>query len=107
MTNFNVDKPSLSELPPSFKPKKKVKFYKPSIKDLIEKTKSLPFWKEEYYLADLNRVCEMEELISEWYDIDLRSTQKRMETLETFGFKDLLNKDDDFQYIINQFNQGE
>ena len=45
----------------------------------------------------------MEELISEWYDLDLSSSQKRIETLQTFGFNDIADKDDDFQYIIKQF----
>ena len=35
LINFKIDKPIITEIPPSFKPKKKIKFYKPSIEDLI------------------------------------------------------------------------
>lgn len=65
--------PIISELPPSFKPKEQQKYYKPNLQDLMYKTKQLHFWKEDYYQADLNRVCEMEELVNEWYDLDLQS----------------------------------
>lgn len=42
----------------------------------------------------------MEELISEWYDLDLINSNKRISTLQTFGFSDLAYKEDDFCYII-------
>jgi len=66
------------------------------LKDLQEQ-----FGNEGYYQADLNRVCEMEELAIEWYDLDLTNENKRKSTLETFGFCELVDNDDDFIYIIN------
>ena len=48
-------------------------------KDLIKlTTKELPFWKKVYYKSDLNRVCEMEEMIHEWYDLSLISSSCRI-----------------------------
>jgi len=43
----------------------------------------------------------MEELAIEWYDLDLTNENKRKSTLETFGFCELVDNDDDFIYIIN------
>ena len=43
----------------------------------------------------------MEEHVMEWYDLHLSDPLKRMKTLSTFGFQDLLNNDDDFKFIID------
>jgi len=36
---------------------------------------------QDYYSADLNRVCEAEELVTEWFPVDLKNAQRRQNTL--------------------------
>jgi hypothetical protein len=89
--------------PPEFKSVRKSTYKNPSIYDILFETKSLRFYKEDYFNADLNRVCEMEELVSEWYDLSIRSAAEREDTLKSFGFLDLCNHRDDFDTIIGHF----
>ena len=65
------------------------------------------FYKQNYYTADLDRVCELEELVNEWFelDVDIRADESRNQTLLTFGFQDLAFHDEDFQYMISHFTK--
>lgn len=60
--------------------------------------KTLKFYKQNYYTVDLNRICEVEEYVNEWFDLDVNylANQNRNDTLLTFGFTDLAFHDDDF-----------
>jgi hypothetical protein len=39
--------------------------------------RKMPFFNKDYYKADLNRICEAEEIVSEWYPIDIYDQQAR------------------------------
>ena len=63
----------------------------------------MPFFKKDYYKADLNRICEAEEIVSEWYPIDIYDQQARDQMLTQHGFTDLLDHHQDWKFIANQF----
>ena len=82
-------------------------YEKPNLDNILnnEFGRKLPFYHREYYSADLNRVCEVEELVTEWYNLDIspHNHKGRNKTLLTFGYTDLAFHDDDFSYIIDSF----
>lgn len=65
-------------------------------------TKWTKFYHEDYYTVDLLRVCELEETITEWYDLPLGGIDA---ALENYGFRDLLNHHEDFEYILTSFQE--
>lgn len=64
----------------------------------------MPFYKKEYYHADLSRVCDFEELIIEWCHLkDLKNEVQRDKILLQNGYDDLIDHNDDFMFIANSF----
>ena len=63
-------------------------------------TKWTKFYKQDYYSIDLLRVCDLEETITEWYDLPLNGIDA---ALANYGFSDLLNHHEDFEYILTSF----
>ena len=59
---------------------------KPNIHDLLFNTKKLEFWTREYHQIDLKIVCDLEEIMSEWYDLFLDNQESRNQTLMVQGF---------------------
>lgn len=43
----------------------------PQIDFVLNNMRKMPFFAKDYYKADLNRICDAEELVSEWYPIDI------------------------------------
>ena len=69
--------------------------------DILYNTKQLKFYKEDYFRVDLNRVSEIEELITEWYELSMTDSNDREETLKSYGFLDLCGHKDDFETIVD------
>lgn len=66
----------------------------------------MPFYKKDYYHADLNRVCDFEELIIEWCQLkDISNTEQTDKILQQNGYEDLLDHSDDFQFIAQTFHE--
>lgn len=64
----------------------------------------MPFYKKDYYHADLSRVCDFEELIIDWCHLkDLRNGAKIDEALALYGCDDLVDHHDDFLFLANTF----
>ncbi len=63
----------------------------------------MPFFGKDYYKADLNRVCDAEEIVSEWYSLDIYNPKARDQMLTQHGFTDLLKYQQDWRFIANQF----
>lgn len=66
----------------------------------------MPFYKKDYYHADLSRVCDFEELIIEWCHLkDLRNASSIDQALALCGCDDLVDHHDDFLFLANSFNE--
>ena len=63
-------------------------------------TKNTSFYHQDYYSIDLLRTCDLEEVVTEWYDLDPSNVDK---ALENYGFLDLLGHHEDFQYVFTSF----
>ena len=63
----------------------------------------MPFYKKDYYHADLCRVCDFEELIIDWYPLNITDDISRERVLLMNGFDDLLDHSNDFHFIANSF----
>jgi len=57
-----------------------------------ELAKSWHFYSQPYYRHDLDRVCEAEEVVNEWFDLpaEIEARQGRHEVLVTYGFPDMV-----------------
>lgn len=54
----------------------KSKYVQPNLEYILQNFKNMPFYKKDYYHADLSRVCDFEELIIEWCDLkDINNKQ--------------------------------
>lgn len=58
--------------------------------------RKMPFFNKDYYKADLNRICDAEEIVSEWYSFDIEDGAARDQVLYQHGFMDLLGHTEDF-----------
>jgi hypothetical protein len=47
----------------------------------------------------LLRICDIEEIVQEWYELNLSDKEERENTLKNHGFLDLINHDADFDFI--------
>ena len=98
----------LAAKPVEFKYNEVTAYEKPNLDNILSNklARKQPFYKKEYYAADLNRICEVEEMVTEWYDLDIQAKnhEQRDNTLITFGYHELAGHDDDFTYIIESFN---
>ena len=53
------------------------------------------------------RICDIEEIVQEWYEINLNEKEEREFTLKNHGFLDLINHDDDFDFIQRSFSSSQ
>ena len=51
------------------------------------------------YLSQILLAASLEEIVQEWYEINLNDKEEREFTLKNHGFLDLINHDDDFDFI--------
>ena len=99
--------PALNPIPAAYSHFLQSRFEKPDMLLLMknELAKKWNFYKQDYYRHNLSRVCEMEELIQEWFDLstDPRQVESRVLTLETYGFRDMIDQEPEFRIIISMF----
>ena len=70
-------------------------YQKPNLALLLknELAKTWDFYNQAYYRHDLRRICEIEELVSEWFPLPINSEEERVDMLATYGFPDLLDQE--------------
>jgi hypothetical protein len=68
--------------------------------DIMYNTKNTLFYHQDYYSIDLLRTCDLEEVVTEWYDLDPKNVEV---ALENYGFLDLLGHHEDFHYVLTSF----
>ena len=84
----------------------KGKYVQPNLDYILQNFKNMPFYKKDYYHADLSRVCDFEELIIEWCQLDdITNAELTDKTLMQHGFDELVDHYDDFMFIAESFNQ--
>lgn len=102
--------PLIEARPPSYKYTEMPKYFKPELAELLknELAKSWPFYKMDYYHSDLNRVCEVEDLINQWHLLDStpEGEAARKQELMQREYHDLVDKEHEFQQIINYFDSA-
>ena len=73
------------------------KYVQPNLEYILANFKKMPFYKKEYYHADLSRVCDFEELIIEWCNLkDISNAEQTDKDLQMHGLDDLFDHHDDF-----------
>ena len=99
----------VQKLPDSFAHFDRGTYFKPDIKklenNLLARIELKQFFKQPYYSIDLERHCEMEERVHEWFELSIANVEHREQTLKTFGFEDLTDCNEDFNFIITHFDQ--
>lgn len=93
----------VAPIPPAYKDIERGKWQKPNIHDLLFNTKKLEFWTREYHQIDLKRVCDLEEIVNEWYDLSADNQESRNQTLRVQGFVDLVEYP--FKALVEAFSK--
>ena len=52
-----------------------MKYENPNVEYIIKNFKKLSFYKKNYLNADLLRICDIEEIVQEWYELDLNDKE--------------------------------
>lgn len=99
-------KAKFTKIRDSYEEFKETKYVKLDMVDLVknELAKTWDYYWQSYYRHDLNRICEVEEYINEWFDIT--NCETRLQTLKTYGYEDIIELEPELQLISAGFEKS-